>query len=308
MNNSRWGILYCPKSGYSNKQKRWQKIAAVLKERGVDYDMVQSETHDSVARLMSMLIRNGYQTIIIVGGDADLNDAVNCLMREEKTVRQQIALGVIPNGAVNDFARFWGFDEHNDAQTIEWLIAHRERKVDLGCICYNDKDGRAQHRYFLNSLNIGMTADVMNLRTQARHILGSQRLALLISGVLMLFHPHDYKMKFIIDYETINRSIMTVCVGNALGYGQTPNAVPYSGQLDISVVHTAPVKQLFEAMWLLLTGRFLNHRSVHPYRVRKLSADTGKARVSMDGRPMEKPQGEYHIHVEPEVINFLIPV
>lgn len=308
MNNSRWGILYCPKSGYSNKQKRWQKIAAVLKERGVDYDMVQSETHDSVARLMSMLIRNGYQTIIIVGGDADLNDAVNCLMREEKTVRQQIALGVIPNGAVNDFARFWGFDEHNDAQTIDWLIAHRERKVDLGCICYNDKDGRAQHRYFLNSLNIGMTADVMNLRTQARHILGSQRLALLISGVLMLFHPHDYKMKFIIDYETINRSIMTVCVGNALGYGQTPNAVPYSGQLDISVVHTAPVKQLFEAMWLLLTGRFLNHRSVHPYRVRKLSADTGKARVSMDGRPMEKPQGEYHIHVEPEVINFLIPV
>lgn len=308
MNNSRWGILYCPKSGYSNKQKRWQKIAAVLKERGVDYDMVQSETHDSVARLMSMLIRNGYQTIIIVGGDADLNDAVNCLMREEKTVRQQIALGVIPNGAVNDFARFWGFDEHNDAQTIDWLIAHRERKVDLGCICYNDKDGRAQHRYFLNSLNIGMTADVMNLRTQARRILGSQRLALLISGVLMLFHPHDYKMKFIIDYETINRSIMTVCVGNALGYGQTPNAVPYSGQLDISVVHTAPVKQLFEAMWLLLTGRFLNHRSVHPYRVRKLSADTGKARVSMDGRPMEKPQGEYHIHVEPEVINFLIPV
>ena len=100
----------------------------------MNYDFVQSETSDSVERLMKMMISNGYKTIIIVGGDSALNDAVNCLMMEEKEVRESIALGVIPNGVMNDFARFWEFDEDKTEQTIDLLIQHRIRKVDLGCI------------------------------------------------------------------------------------------------------------------------------------------------------------------------------
>ena len=49
---TKWGILYCPKTGISNKRKRWEKIQKVLDERKVDYDFVQSETSDSVERLM----------------------------------------------------------------------------------------------------------------------------------------------------------------------------------------------------------------------------------------------------------------
>ena len=131
METAKWGILYCPKTGISNKRKRWEKIQKILDERQVDYDFVQSETSDSVERLMKMMISNGYKTIIIVGGDSALNDAVNCLMMEEKEVRDSIALGVIPNGVMNDFARFWDFDEDDIAQTVDWLLARRIRKVDL---------------------------------------------------------------------------------------------------------------------------------------------------------------------------------
>ena len=91
METTKWGVLYCPKTGISNKRKRWEKIQRVLDERGVDYDFVQSETADSVERLMKMMISNGYKTIIIVGGDSALNDAANCLMMEEKEVRESIA-------------------------------------------------------------------------------------------------------------------------------------------------------------------------------------------------------------------------
>lgn len=138
--NTRWGILYCPK-GRNSKQR--EKIQKVLDERLVQYDFVQSESSDSVERLMTMLIRNGYKTIIIVGGDSALNDAVNCLMNEEKQVRDQIALGVIPNGIVNDFARYWDIKEGNLEQTIDSLKQHRVRTVDLGCIRYKNKKGRA---------------------------------------------------------------------------------------------------------------------------------------------------------------------
>ena len=304
-----WGVLYCPRTGISNKRKRWEKIEAVLKAHGVAYDMVQSETSDSVERLMTMLINNGYKTIIIVGGDSALNDAVNCLMKEEKRVRDEIALGVIPNGVMNDFARFWDFDENHIEETVGWLSARRIRKIDLGCIRYTNKQDEKCHRYFLNCLNIGMTADIMNLRRQTRRLLGSRTLSFITSLFVMLFHRMEYKMKLRINSDVIDRKVMTVCIGSGPGYGQTPNAVPYNGMLDVSVVYHPEMVQLIEGIWLLITGRFLNHRSVHPFRSTEVFVDEARhAMVGIDGRLMKTPVGPFRVCIEQEVINFLIPV
>lgn len=305
---TRWGILYCPKTGFSSSQKRWEKIEAALRERGVTYDMVQSETADSVERLMTMLINNGYKTIIVVGGDSALNDAVNCLMKEENRVRDEIALGVIPNGVMNDFARFWGFGEDDVAQTVGWLAERRVRRIDLGCIRYTNAKQERCHRYFLNCLNIGMTADIMNLRRQTRRLFGSRTLSFISSLFVMLFHRMEYKMKLRINSDTIDRKVMTVCIGSGPGYGQTPNAVPYNGMLDVSVVYHPEVVQLIEGLWLLITGRFLNHRNVHPFRTTEVFADEARhALVGIDGRLMKTPVGPFRVSIEQEVVNFLIP-
>ena len=308
ISEKRWGLLYCPKTGISNKQKRWEKIATVLNSHGVEYDMVQSETSDSVERLMTMLVSNGYKTIVIIGGDSALNDAVNCLMKEEKSVRDSIVLGVIPNGIMNDFARFWGFGEDNLDQTVEWLFKRRVRKIDLGCVRYTNKNGEKCHRYFLNCLNIGLTADIMNLRRQTRRLFGSRTLSFVSSLFVMLFHRMEYKMRLRINNDTVDRKVMTVCVGSGPGYGQTPNAVPYNGMLDVSVVYHPEVVQLIEGLWLLVAGRFLNHRSVHPYRTTEVFVDEAKkALVGIDGRLMKTLVGAFRIGIEQEVVNFLIP-
>ncbi len=304
MENNRWGVLYCPKG---NSQKQRAKIQRVLDERGVEYDFVQSESTGSVERLVTMLIHNGYQTIIVIGGDSALNDAVNCLMQEEKAVRDRIALGVIPNGVLNDFARYWDFKEGNLEQTVDWLLKHRVRTVDLGCIRYRNVKGEETCRYFLNCVNIGLIADIMNLRRQTRSMLGSRKLAFVVSIFLMIFHRMDYKMLVKINSDVIERKVMTMCIGSGLGYGQTPNAVPYNGMLDVSLVYHTGMLQVFAGLWLLLTGRFLNHRSVHPYRTRELSVESKHALVGVDGRLIEKGDGKYQLAVEQEVINFLIP-
>ena len=151
MEDNRWGIIYCPKSGlFGGSAKRWAKIEACLKENGIRYDHVTSENAGSVDRLVKMFINNGYRTLVIVGGDSALNDAVNCLMQAEKSVRESVALGVIPNGLMNDFAHFWEFDEDRYEQTIHWLKDRRVRKIDLGCIRYTNRKGEACRRYFLN--------------------------------------------------------------------------------------------------------------------------------------------------------------
>lgn len=303
--DKRWGIIYCPKHG---KSGRWTKIERCLQERGVAYDFVQSESANSVERLMRMLISNGYQTIVIVGGDSALNDAVNCLMETESEVRQNISLGVVPNGLVNDFARYWGLHDNDLDTTVDTLVNHRVRTVDLGYIHFKDKEGVPQKRYFLNCINIGLTASIMNLRRQTRRLLWSRKLSFVVSSMLLLFRRMEYKMHLRINSDTIDRRVMTVCVGSGPGYGQTPNAVPYNGMLDVSVVFHPEVMQLAAGVWLLLTGKFLNHRSVHPYRTTEVHVDESRhALVSCDGRLLGEPEGNYEIGIAQEVINFIIP-
>ena len=78
--------------------------------------------------------------------------------------------------------------------------------------------------------------------------------------------------------------------------------------LDVSVVYHPEMVQLIEGLWLLVTGRFLNHRSVHPFRTREVEVEEAKrAMVGIDGRLMKTPVGPFRVHVEQEEINFLIP-
>ena len=244
-----------------------------------------------------------------MGGDSALNDAVNCLMQVDKAVRDEIVLGVVPNGMMNDFAHFWGFSDGDYEQTIKWLKLRRVRKIDLGCIRYTNKRNERCHRYFLNCVNVGLIAAIMNLRRKTHHFFGSRTLSFVFSFVLMIFQRLDYKMHVKINEEEIRRRVMTMCIGNASGYGQTPNAVPYNGLLDVSVVYHPQITQLFEGFYLFVRGKFLNHRSVHPYRTKEVEVkEAPHALIGVDGRLMATPKGSYKITVEQEVVNFLIPV
>lgn len=304
----RWAIVYSPKSRTKRSHKRRQRVERALNESGVSYDLVQSEDSSSVARLVTMMINNGYKTIIIFGDDTALGDAVNCIMRTERSVRDTIALGTIPNGGMCDFAHYWDIDDNDIDGTIASLQRHRIRRVDLGCISYNDESGEACRRYFLNCVNIGLVAMIGKMRRTMRRTIGIGVHSYIVSLIQLLFKRLDFKMHFRINSETVKRNITSVCVGNARGYGQTPNAVPYNGCLDVSVVHHAELTQLFEGIYLYVRGRFLNHKSMLPYRTRKLVFfSTGKAPINADGREIEPASGECTLTVEHEAINFLIP-
>ena len=87
-----------------------------------------------------------------------------------------------------------------------------------------------------------------------------------------------------------------------------PNAVPYNGLLDVSIVYHPEMTQLFEGIYLFLRGKFLNHRSVHPYRTKKVEVFAAKrAMVGIDGRLMKTPVNKFTISIAPDVINFLLP-
>lgn len=304
---NRWGIIYNPKAGTRKVQKRWEEIRGYIESRGILFDYVHSEGYGSVERLARTLANNGYRTIVVVGGDGALNDALNGILSSSVEKKTDIALGVIPNGIGNDFARFWNieFDEYKHA--VDTIINHRTRLVDVGYCSYYGGD-KHEHRYFLNAINIGLGARVVNITNATRRFWGAKALAFLASMFLLLFERKQFRTHLKINGEHIRGRVMTVCVGSARGYGLTPNAVPYNGWLDVSVIYRPELLQLFSGLWMLVQGRILNHKLVKPYRTRKVKVLRAQnAMVSLDGRRILPKEFPLEVGILPESIKLIIP-
>ncbi len=303
---SRWGIIYNPKAGSRKTQKRWNEIRNYMESRKVVFDYVQSEGFGSVERLARTLANNGYRTIVVVGGDGAINDAVNGIMSSSAEDKENIALGIIPNGIGNDFAKYWGLDEDNYKQAVDWIINRRLRKIDVGCCNFFDGEQHT-NRYFINAIYIGLGARIVQISDGTHRFWGIRELSFAASMFLLLFERKLYRMHLRVNDEHIRGRIMTVCVGSARGYGLTPSAVPYNGWLDVSVIYRPELLQLLSGLWMLLKGRILNHKMVKPYRTRKVKILRAQnASVSLDGRILDR-HFPLEVSVMPEAITLIIP-
>ena len=301
----KWGVIYNPKAGTRKVQKRWKEIKEYMDSRGVSYDYVQSEGFGSVERLAGILANNGYRTIVVVGGDGALNDAINGIMSSNAEDKREIAIGIIPNGIGNDFAKYWEMtSEYKDA--VDCIINNRRRKIDVGFCNYYDGEKHVT-RYFLNAINIGLGARIVKVSGLNKRFWGVRFLYYLLALVSLLFARRLCQMHRKINGEHIRGRIMTVCIGSAWGYGQAPSAVPYNGWLDVSVIYRPELLQLVSGLWMLIQGRILNHKVVMPYRTQKVKVLRAQnASVDLDGRILDR-HFPLDIGIMHEAITLIIP-
>lgn len=304
---NRWGVIYNPKAGSRKAQKRWIEIRDYMKSRGVEFDYVQSEGFGSVERLARTMANNGYRTIVVVGGDGAINDAVNGIMYSDAEDKNSIAFGIIPNGIGNDFAKYWGLDSDDYRGAVDVLINRRLRKVDVGVFCYYDGEVH-KIRYFLNAVYMGLGARIVRITNETRRFWGIPLISYLSSLFLVAFERKLYRMHLKVNDEHIRGRIMAVGVGSARGYGLTPSAVPYNGWLDVSVIYRPELRQLISGLWMLQQGRLLNHKIVKPYRTRQVKVLRAQnAEVSLDGRLWLDRHFPIEITIAQEALTLIIP-
>ncbi|MCQ2126509.1 MAG: lipid kinase [Bacteroidaceae bacterium] len=303
-NSERWGIVYVPKAGVSNAQKRWNQIRSYLEFRGVKYDFVQSNGEGSVERITRLLIDSGHTTIVVIGGDEALNDAINAIMFTPREVRQNLYLGLVPNGIGNDFADFWGLDTDDYKKAIHRIIEHNSRPIDVGYCSYQE-NGEQKVRYFLMAVNIGLGAQAIRLSDICRRW-GKINPSYLWALFSLFRERKEYKMRFRVNSEDVSERIMTLCIGNSRGYGLTPSAVPYNGWLDVSQVCRPKGWQTIRGLYLLLHNQFLNYEQVKPYRTKQIEILQSEGTMTcLDGRTLVHTF-PLTISLEPSAVNFII--
>ena len=303
----RWGIIYVPMAGARKRHKRWHQIKAVLDQRGVQYDYVQSEDYGSVERLARMLVENGYKTIVIVGGDRAVNEALNGIMTSTVEDIDDVSLAIIANGVGNDFASFWGLGDVDDyKKAIDCIIKGHRRRIDIGYCSFQEGDS-LKKRYFLMAVNIGLGARAIEISDFCKEFWGKSNPTYIISMIRLFVERKLYKLHFKVNEEVVNERIMTLCVGNSRGYGMTPSAVPYNGWLDVSVIYRPKFWQMVQGLRMLLKGKLLNHEQVRPFRTKKVVVyDAQGASICVDGKKLNY-NCPLEITLMPEFLNFIVP-
>lgn len=302
----RWGIVYVPMAGVRKKHRRWHQIKEYLELKKVQYDYIQSEEYGAVERLTRMYVENGYKTIVVVGGDTAVNDALNGIMTSSVEDLSTLSFGIVANGIGNDFADFWGLGVDDYKKAIDCIIKGTRRKIDIGYCAFVDGE-ITRKRYFLMAVNIGLGAQAIEISDECKRYWGKRNPTYIISLFRLFLRRKLYKMHLMVNDEILNERLMTVCVGNSRGYGLTPSAVPYNGWLDVSVVYRPELTQLIQGLWMLLRGHILNHRQVKPYRTKKVTVyATEGASICVDGRTLDY-KCPLEISLMPEFLNFIVP-
>ncbi len=305
--NDKWGIIYHPNAGRHSARKHWKEIKEYIDSKHIRYDYVQSIGYGSVQQLAHEYAEQGYRTIILVGGDGALNDAVNGILSANTTFpKEEIALGIIPNGVFNDFAHYWGSDMDYRA-AVDWIVNYRRKKIDVGvCSYYNGT--KHECRYFVNAINIGLCARVVRITDQTKRFWGMGLISSFAAMISVIFERQIYRSHLRISDDHVRGRFMNICVGNARAYGLTPSAAPYNGWLDVSIIRYPKVWQLLKGLWMLVNRRLLNHKLVDVYRtkhIRVLRAQN--AAISLDGRILQDIHYPIDITIKPEALTLIIP-
>ena len=143
-----------PAAGRGRATRKFAELQALLEQNGVATLLTESNAPGDLEEIVFSAVEKGGSQIIVAGGDGSVHEAVNGIMRSAHAA----ALGVVPLGTGNDFAKACGIplNWHDAAALLADRIRSEptQRFVDIG---------QMNERYFANGAGIGFDAKVNHI-------------------------------------------------------------------------------------------------------------------------------------------------
>jgi len=149
-------LLYNPNATATTPAVLEAITAALSAELKLDAEATKRANH--AGRLAAGAVDEGYDVVIVLGGDGTLNEVIQGL------ARTPVKLGLLPGGSTNVFARILGIPRDlvlATTQLLRRLRAGQERTVNLGL---------ANERFFAFCAGWGYDAEVVRMVEQRRRM------------------------------------------------------------------------------------------------------------------------------------------
>lgn len=265
MNKRPIPLFINPIAGRGRARQHTDSIRRLLEDGGVEFEDIQSTAVGDLEYMVFAAASAGADRIIVAGGDGSVHEAVNGILRSASNT----ALGVIPVGTGNDFAKACSIPLQWENATR--LLADRIRNgVPLRYI----DAGRMNDRYFANGAGIGFDAKINHIARSNRLPLGDLvYLIAVFQGVWDGVLTPEIRMRFdATEYEG-PVTLVEICNGASVGgmFQIAPMAKNDDGKFDLIFVQPVGRLRIFALLPRLIRGTHLSAPEVSSVAVRSLT-------------------------------------
>jgi len=240
-----------PAAGGGKINKIQTRLKALLKEKRIDGDFAKSIGKGDASKITKIAIRQGFKTIIAVGGDSTVLEVVNGIIDNS-----DIALGILPIGSTNVIARLFGINDWVEATDI--LAQRKLEKINLG---------QVNNSFFINSVQLGIENELSQERkdiSPLNNLLFKGKVMRKILQFKSFFARLDFEEGFSVSSDIFNISV--------INGGKDYN----SDKLQVILVPNQSKFNLLKKLSKVTASSYVDLSFVSKFQTKKVSITTKK--------------------------------
>lgn len=269
-------VILNPAAGGGAGERLRPEIERELERRGASCRIERTTRRGEAVELARAAAEEGARAVVAAGGDGTIHEVANGLLSATPRDGGAVALGIIPTGTGNDFAKM--LEGSGDRRRIYDLLAFgRTRRFDVGRV---EWDGDAE--YFVNGMGTGVDVEVVRQIERLPHLPGFLGYLVGLIRGLAGFRPVPLHLRA--DGRPLERKVLIAAVGNGPclggGFYLCPEAEPDDGRFDICIVGELTLLRMARTVPRVMRGTHVGSPGVEMLRASTVEIEAG------DGSPL----------------------
>ncbi len=296
-------VILNPVAGRGHGGRIESDLRQYLKSASVEFDLELTKGQGHAIELAQQASKDGFETVVAVGGDGTYNEVVNGLMTAAGD-GYTCQMGVIPAGSGSDFSHAVGVSP--DLETAcNQLVNGQPRLVDIGKVTLPGLGPR----YFDNTVGIGFDAIVTLEALKIKRLRGmALYLPLVLKAVFLYGNSPIVTIEY--DNQQLVMPAMMVVVANGGreggGFFIAPEARPDDGMFDLCMVREVGKLQTLGLIPHFMKGTHVDKEPVTMARARKVVLSSpGTMIAHADGEVLSTGTNRLEFEIIPQSLSVI---
>ena len=272
-------------------------LAERFRSVGRDATVILARSPAEFGAALDRAIGEAPQAIVAGGGDGTISSVAARLAGSD------IALGVLPLGTLNHFARDLRIPGDVD-QAVRTIVAGHVATVDVG-----EVNGRC----FLNNASLGIYPEIVRHREHQQQRMGTGKWPAFLHATLAVLRRYPFvDVRLTVDGQELRRRTPFVFVGNneycMEGLKMGERACLDAGKLNIYLARRTGRLGLLKLALMALLGRLHDAGDLEVFNAPELLVETHRRRirVATDGEVTEMDM-PLRFRIRPRALRVLVP-
>lgn len=258
-------LIYNPTSGREEMRRRLSDVLQRLESHGLETSTHATTGEGDATLAAADAVERGFDIIIAAGGDGTLNEVINGMAEKEN----RPALGILPLGTTNDFARALAIPRNWEA-ACDLICEGHTKSIDVG---------KVDDKYFINIVGGGSFTELTyEVPSKLKTLLG--QLAYYMKGFEKLPRLRPIELHLKSEEMELQEEVMLFLISNSNSVGGfeklAPGASLSDGLFEVTVLRKCNLAEFIRIATMALRGEHLNDPHIiqfHSKRIEVTSPD-----------------------------------